>query len=317
MGNYICPFSAILPICAIFCSKLEPVLVNKVWGHSRVRIVSNSTSNYFVSLFSLIHRTSIYTLVLLCVGLIGTTALSVAGVLPWLVMPLQFGGTIVPEGGMYVQIGLTILLLGVCSFIPSYSRVLKLENSHRDFRISMEDVSHAYSACHDADREGYFQLSREFDSIRERFAFLREHPELDSLEPQILELAAQMSLESRNLAETFSVAKVERARSFLKQRQKEIVGFEQSLERARASCFELTALAEKIEDDDIRLGQKRREVEEKLRTTLVELGFELRYRPINAADTPDIPKPTKVVDTNEGRSRVIAMHAGFGPGPAE
>jgi len=150
-----------------------------------------------------------------------------------------------------------------------------------------------------------------------RFAFLREHPELDSLEPQILELAAQMSLESRNLAETFSVAKVERARSFLKQRQKEIVGFEQSLERARASCFELTALAEKIEDDDIRLGQKRREVEEKLRTTLVELGFELRYRPINAADTPDIPKPTKVVDTNEGRSRVIAMHAGFGPGPAE
>ena len=242
--------------------------------------------------------------------------LSAFGVLPWLTLPLQFGDILIPEGGMYVQIGLTAVIICLCSILPAYSRMLRLEESHRDFRISMEDVGQAYAACHAADREGFFQLSREFDAVRERMAFLQEHPELETLEPQILEIASQMSIESHHLSQTFSVEKVERARSFLKQRQKEIAGFEQALERARNSCFELSALAEKIEDDEIKLGEKRREVEEKLRTALVELGFELRHRPISATE---MPKPVRVSgdqDPSEGRNRVIAMHAGFGA-PAE
>ena len=47
---------------------------------------------------------------------------------------------------------------------------------------------------------------------RERLVWLRRHPDLGSAEPEILELAAQMSHESRTLAQTFSTERVERCR---------------------------------------------------------------------------------------------------------
>ena len=52
------------------------------------------------------------------------------------------------------------------------------------------------------------------------------HPDLGALEPEILELAAQMSRISQDLAETYSDEKVDRARTFLQQRQQEIDTFQ-------------------------------------------------------------------------------------------
>jgi len=64
-------------------------------------------------------------------------------------------------------------------------------------------------------------MSSEFDAVRERLAYLRDHPDLDSLEPQVLELAAQMSHQSRELSDIYNDEKVTRAKTFLKQRQEE------------------------------------------------------------------------------------------------
>ena len=49
--------------------------------------------------------------------------------------------------GMAVQIGVTALALGLCFFLPSDVRMQRLETSHRDFRIRMEDVARAYHAA--------------------------------------------------------------------------------------------------------------------------------------------------------------------------
>jgi len=49
--------------------------------------------------------------------------------------------------------------------------------------------------------------------VRERLSYLRDHPDMDSLEPSVLELAAQMSQQSRELAEIYSDEKVARAKN--------------------------------------------------------------------------------------------------------
>ena len=43
----------------------------------------------------------------------------------------------------------------------------------------MEDIARAYHLCHTADRAGVFTLSSEFDSVRERLAYQRDHPDLE------------------------------------------------------------------------------------------------------------------------------------------
>ncbi len=244
---------------------------------------------------TLLQRLSMALVLLVGAALLTVTLGAVFGLLPWLHLPLQFGDVTVPEGGVYVQLGLTALMLMLSIYLPANARVLKLEQSHRDFRVAMEDVARAYAACHKADREGFFQLEREFDAVRERYAFLREHPELDALQPEILELAAQMSVESAQLAQNFSIEKVDRARRFLQQRQHEIAGMEEHLERARAACAELTVMAEQVEDGEIRLGEKRRAVERELRQALTELGFDLRYRPEETRRVIQMHPPTPTI----------------------
>ena len=44
-------------------------------------------------------------------------------------------------------------------------RVMRLENSHRTFRVTMGDVARAYQAAHATDRDGCFSLKSEFDSV--------------------------------------------------------------------------------------------------------------------------------------------------------
>ena len=86
----------------------------------------------------------------------------------------------------------------------------------------MDDVSRAYGAIHVADRGDTFRITSEFDSVRERLAYLRDHPDLSSLEPAILEVAAQISHISKELVEVYSNDRITGTRGFLEQRQFEL-----------------------------------------------------------------------------------------------
>ena len=118
------------------------------------------------------------------------------------------------------------------------------------FRVTMSDVAQAYQAAHAADREGVFELTSEFDSVRERIEYLRRHPDLGSLQPELLEMAAQMSHESRDLAEIYSTERVERARHFLRQRQEEAEQMRHRVQAAFTTCSELRLWLERVEIDE-------------------------------------------------------------------
>ena len=121
------------------------------------------------------------------------------GFAPWLRLDVGLNG-VSADAGFAVQVALTLLLLGLCFFVPINDRVMRLENSHRTFRVTMWDVAQAYQTAHAADRDGCFSLKSEFDSVRERIEHLRRHSDLGKLEPEVLEMAAQSSHESRELA---------------------------------------------------------------------------------------------------------------------
>jgi hypothetical protein len=148
-------------------------------------------------------------------------------------MNLRWDRLIVPNAGMYVQIGITTLTVGICFFLPSNNRIIQLEKSHHQFSIGMTDVSRAYGTVHAADRGDVFHLSNEFDSVRERLAYLRDHPDLSSLESTVLEVAAQMLHVSNELAEVYSNNHVTRPRDFLEQRQSELQQFNERLGQAK------------------------------------------------------------------------------------
>ncbi|WP_241462606.1 DNA repair protein [Tateyamaria sp. ANG-S1] len=162
------------------------------------------------------------------------TGLAVAGIWPWIDLPVMWDGLHVAHAGMLAQIGLTVFAVALCFFLPTNARIMQLENSHRQFSVRVDDITRAYHAAHHADRDGVFNLGDAFESTRDRLAYLRDHPDLGMLEPELLELAAKMSHISRDLAEAYSTERVERARSFLKQRQFEIAQFNDRLEQAKA-----------------------------------------------------------------------------------
>ena len=188
---------------------------------------------------SFLQQVSTFLLVLIALSLTGLTVASLVGLLPWLDLPLAIGGTDVTQAGMIAQIGLTVLVLLLVGFLPANSRVRRLEVTNRDFHLSMDDVTQAYAMVHAADREGTFQLSREFDAMRDRIEWMRAHPDLAGMEHDVLEVAAQMSVESRELAEVYSDEKVDRARSFLRQRQKEVEDYRQRISMAQATVQEI------------------------------------------------------------------------------
>ena len=188
-----------------------------------------------------------------------------AGLTPWLQLQVGLGGAAPVDAGIAIQLTLTALLLGLCFFVPSNGRVMRLENSHRNFRVNMGDVAQAYQAAHAADRDGVFELKSEFDSVRERIEYLRRHPDLGRLEPEILEMAAQMSHESHDLAEIYSTERVDRARHFLRQRQEEAEQMKERVQVAYATCRELRRWFERVEiDEDIARSEVARLKEELL-----------------------------------------------------
>lgn len=189
-------------------------------------------------------------------------------------MNLRLDGQSVPNAGMFVQIGITILAVGIFFFLPSNSRIIQLEKSHRQFSIGMSNVSRVYGAIHTADRGDAFSLSNEFDSGHERLIYLRDHQELSPLEPAVLEVAAQMSHISKELAEVYSNDRVARARGFLEQRQFELQQFNDRLGQAKIFSTELMHWHHEIELKESVAAAQLDRLREELKDVLPELGLE-------------------------------------------
>ncbi|PTV94624.1 hypothetical protein C8J27_107155 [Rhodobacter aestuarii] len=217
---------------------------------------------------------------------------SATGLAPWLMLDLRFGDTPLPNAGIWIEAGVASLGFVLLLYLPAQRRVMAIERSHRNFRIGTEDVASAYRAIHAADRKGVFALSGEFDAMRERMEWLRKHPDLGHLEPELLELAAQMSLQSRDLAQVYSDEKVARARDFLRARQHEVNTARDRLTIARSICDDLRSWLTDVEAEERKLSEEFKLLERDLKAVLPGLGYELEEGP-----TPDnvvaLPKTQK------------------------
>ncbi len=226
----------------------------------------------------LMQRLALAIFVLGALALLASCIMAALGQWAWISLPLQYQGQPVENAGMYVQIGLTALAVGICFFLPSNRRIMQLENSHRAFSIGMEDVARAYAAVHAADRAETFRLSSEFDAVRERLAYLRDHPDLSILEPSLLEVAAQMSHISRELAQVYSDEKIARARNFLTERQQEIGLFNERLDQAKSITTDLKHWVHEVEmEESVAVAQLER-LRAEMQEILPELGMETRIR---------------------------------------
>jgi hypothetical protein len=238
-------------------------------------------------------RLMFVTVALLGLGALAYTLACSFGYAPWLEMTATFGGVGYPQAGQVVQIGITALLSGLCVFLPANARIMALETSHRRFHIGMEDVARAYRASHTTDREGTFKLKSEFDSVRERMAYLRDHPDLAELEPSVLEIASQMSHISRDLADTYSDSSINRARDFLIQRQQEIEDFNTRVDAAKATAAEMRVWIDKVELEESVAQAQLDRLQAELSNILPEL--------FNSDATPTVPtrKVANLSDVSE------------------
>ncbi len=223
-----------------------------------------------------------------CAAALTTASIMAAlGFWAWIEVPLSYAGAPVENAGMYLQIFATVLAAGICFFLPANARIMQLENSHRRFTVSMDDVARAYGAVHAADRGRTFRLSSEFDAVRERLAYLRDHPDLSTLEPALLETAAQMSHISRELAEVYSDEKISRARDFLKQRQEEISIFNSRLDQAKAISTEMKYWLHEVDLEESVAAAQLARLSEEMNEILPHLGRETTVRVAPAASDQD------------------------------
>ena len=230
-------------------------------------------------------------------ALLGASLMAAFGQWSWISISLLYEGQPVENAGMYVQIGLTVLAIGICFFLPSNRRIMQLENSHRSFSVGMQDVGRAYSIAHAQDRVAAFQLSSEFDSVRERLAFMRNHPDLSTLEPGLLEVAAQMSHLSSELATVYSDEKVGRARSFLKQRQEETELFNERLDQAKAISNDLKHWAQQVDLDESVAAAQLERLRAELREVMPEMGLEAKVpTDPTALDNTIVDLPAKAAE---------------------
>ena len=227
----------------------------------------------------LMQRLAIAAFALAALALIVVSVMAAFGQAPWLQFPVTIGDTVYPQAGQYAQIGLTALIVMLCFFLPSNMRIMRLETSHRRFSIGMQDVAQAYAMAHTADRDGLFQLSSEFDAVRERLAYLRDHPELESLEPALLEAAAQMSHISRELADVYADEKVSRAREFLRHRQQEVAQFNTRIDQAKQITSEMKHWLHEVELEESVAASQLQRLQDELREIMPELGHEQTARP--------------------------------------
>jgi hypothetical protein len=234
-----------------------------------------------------------------CAAALTTSSIMAAlGYWAWIEVPLSYAGEPVQNAGMYLQIAATVLAASICFFLPANARIMQLENSHRSFSVSMNDVARAYGAVHAADPGRTFQLSSEFDAVRERLAYLRDHPDLSTLEPALLEAAAQMSHISRELAEVYSDEKIERARSFLKQRQEELELFETRLDQAKAISTEMKHWLHEVELEESVAAAQLARLSEEMGEILPQLGRETMLRVEAHSNQEEAPLDSTALDNS-------------------
>lgn len=222
----------------------------------------------------------------LAAGALGATLAAALGLIPWLMLPVAFGEAPPTDIGWMVQTGAAALLVALAFLVPSAMRVMRLEASHRRFALGMEDIARAYHLAHADDRRGVFRMRSEFDAVRERLAHLREHPELGSLEPDVLEVAAQMSVQARRLAETYADDKVARARRFLEQRQEEVERTRETVAKAHHVARELKRWQEAVDLDASVVESQRARLEAELADLLPSLRFGPEERGANVVRMP-------------------------------
>jgi membrane protein implicated in regulation of membrane protease activity len=229
-------------------------------------------------------------LVLLAAVLLAATLAAAFGQLPWPDLPLTIAGTPVPDAGMWAQVALTAVMVLLCAYLPANMRMSRLERSHRNFQIGMEDIARAYRIAHAADRAGVFALSGEFENIRARMQALRNHPELRALEPEILETAAVMSYETRQLAQAYSDEKVARARAFLTARQEDVDALTDRIATARRLSDDLLRWKTDVDAEE---GQARLQIKRliaDLQEIMPGLGYAIEDRSDKIVALPK-PKP--------------------------
>ena len=230
-------------------------------------------------------------------GMTLATLAAAFGQIPWPQIALFFGGQAVPNAGMWLQIGLTIVLAMMTFFLPANTRMARLERSHRSFAIGMQDVAQAYRQAHAADRAGVFALSGEFEAMRARMEHLREHPDFQHLEPELLQLAAQMSVETRDLARGYSDEKVARAKGFLRQRQEEVQQLTDKLAIARRTCDELRRWLGDVQAEEMQAQTQLKRLEADLKEILPTLGYDFDLEDhrddLRDANVVSLPKPSK------------------------
>jgi hypothetical protein len=234
-----------------------------------------SSRSNLAALGRIAHAASLYVAAAAALAALAATVLAALGVVPWLTLEARFGATPLPEFGTYLQVGLTALLWLLLGTIPSGARMLALERSHRDFRITMEDVANAYHMAHVGDRKGAFRLSSEFDAVRERLEYLRDHPDLRLLEADVLTLAAQMSRQSHKLAEIYSDERVARAKDFLRQRQQEAEAQQARIVEALAVAREIGRWSSQVELEEAVVASQLQSLDEQLQAVLPALGYNL------------------------------------------
>jgi hypothetical protein len=244
-----------------------------------------------------LQRVAFAATILAALALLGLTGAAALGQAPWLELPIGYGESYYTDAGQAIQIGLTVLALLLCYHLPGNARIMALENSHRSFHMGQRDVARAYALAHRADREGVFTLKGEFDSIRDRIAFLRDHPDLSELEPSVLELAAQMSHVSQELAETYSDRKVARARDFLIARQQEIESFNERLEQAKIAANEIRGWAMQVDLEESVARAQLDRMRETLREIMPELvaAPQMAPEPARSETAEAAPLPTAPV----------------------
>ncbi|MEN8896560.1 MAG: DNA repair protein, partial [Yoonia sp.] len=106
-------------------------------------------------------------------------------------------------------------------------------------------------------------------------AYLRDHPDLTRLEPEVLEVAAQMSQQSRHLADVYSDEKVARAKKFLEQRQQEAEDQQQKIVEALHATHELGKWAQQVDLEESVVAAQLEQLDEKLQNALPGLGYTL------------------------------------------
>ncbi len=219
------------------------------------------------------HAFSFFLLVVFATVLTGYTLLSLFGMAPWLSAELRFGDVQTVEAGIYIQLALTAIFLALMFFVPSSTRLMELEKSHRTFRLSMEDVAKAYHQCHTADRAGLFTMSSEFDAVRERIQYLNEHPDLASLEGDVLTVAAQMSEKARHLADVYSDEHVARAKTFLRERQEEAERQQRQIVEALHICRQIRDWSKQVNAEEASVNKQLAQLDKELQAVLPQLGY--------------------------------------------